>query len=600
MKSIYLLLLLCLSMGIISCNKDEVITKDVPLLPEITLDSENNTYSVKVGRTLTISPTVKNTENAFYEWTIDGVKISNELTLTRQWHEPGEVFIKFKVSNDYGISTEEIKVEVAELAPPVISLALPASGLKVLPGTDYIFTPDIQNADLDEFKCKWIRENNIVAEGISYTFNESELGTYTIVCHASNIDGETSREIQVEVVGQLPYKVRFEQQSYFSPSTDRYVFINTPIFLEAITEYLEAPIFNWSIDNNNIESQQSQLLKYTPIEAGEHIITVTVTEGNQPVMQLTRNIARALSSVTTTVKVVCVDAIQEERYRAATATSSPDWNKVYEYTPAPGQFIGELNTGGFNGTETTPEAAVSYAEKRLKAKSWVSLGAFGGYIVIGFDHSIPKRAQIEEKYDFTIQGNAFDGSSEPGIVWVMQDINKNGLPDDEWYELRGCETGLNTTIQNYAVTYYRPAGKQMSVQWTDSKKGSGSIDYLPSFHTQDYYYPKWVSEDTYTLRGTRLRQNNSQDPSTGFWDNKSYDWGYADNFGKDRLGGDTVDGSNQTNGFKISNAMYRDGTLVDLKFIDFIKVQTGVQVKSGWLGEVSTEVFCFKDLSIDQ
>ena len=42
---------------------------------------------------------------------------------------------------------------------------------------------------------------------------------------------------------------------------------------------------------------------------------------------------------------------------------------------------------------------------------------------------------------FAIQGNAFDSSNEPGIVWVMQDVNGNGLPDDEWYELRGSETG---------------------------------------------------------------------------------------------------------------------------------------------------------------
>ena len=139
----------------------------------------------------------------------------------------------------------------------------------------------------------------------------------------------------------------------------------------------------------------------------------------------------------------------------------------------------------------------------------------------------------------------------------------------------------------------------MDVQWTDSEGKSGCIDYLITYHQQDYYYPAWIKSDTYTLYGTRLAPNNVQDPTTGYWDNQSYGWGYVDNFSEtDNLGGDVVDGSGQTNGFRIANAMYRDGTPVDLQYVDFIKVQTGVQVKSGWLGEVSTEVFSFSDLSV--
>ena len=106
--------------------------------------------------------------------------------------------------------------------------------------------------------------------------------------------------------------------------------------------------------------------------------------------------------------------------------SKADWNKVYDYTPAPGQFINELKTGGFDGTQTTMEAAIAYAEKRLAQENWVSLGGFGGYIVVGFDHSIDNSGD----YDLAILGNSFSGSSEPGIVWVMQDENGNGLPDD--------------------------------------------------------------------------------------------------------------------------------------------------------------------------
>ncbi|WP_353956053.1 PKD-like domain-containing protein [uncultured Alistipes sp.] len=569
------------------------------MTPQITLDSEDGIYTVKVGRELTIAPTVQYAENALFSWTLDGKLLSTEPTLTHTWSEAAEVYVMFTVQNENGKAEEELKVVVLEMAPPVISLALPSKGLKVLQNTDYIFTPDIQNSDLEEFRCEWLREGEVVSESVTYTFNEAELGTYTVVCHASNIDGETTKEITLEVVDELPYEVFFHTQSIFRTSTDRYVYIGTPIFLEPQLSYFDNPQFVWSVDGETVPDAVARMFRYTPTEAGEHIVRVTVSEAKQQAKQLTRNIIRAETAFTAEVKVTCVDAAQEDRYRPATGDSSPLWNKVWEYTPAPGQFVGEMKTGGFDGTETTQEAAVAYAEGRLKEKIWVSLGAFGGYIVVGFDHSIPKRATAEGEYDFTIQGNAFDGSSEPGIVWVMQDINKNGEPDDEWYELRGSDTDKEGTIQNYAVTYYRPAGKQMDVQWTDSEGKSGCIDYLITYHQQDYYYPAWIKSDTYTLYGTRLAPNNVQDPATGYWDNQSYGWGYVDNFSEtDNLGGDVVDGSGQTNGFRIANAMYRDGTPVDLQYVDFIKVQTGVQVKSGWLGEVSTEVFSFSDLSV--
>ena len=44
--------------------------------------------------------------------------------------------------------------------------------------------------------------------------------------------------------------------------------------------------------------------------------------------------------------------------------------------------------------------------------------------------------------------------------------------------------------------------------------------------------------------------------------------------------------------------MHADGSAVKLRYVDFIKVQTGVNSKAGILGEVSTEVFGFRDLSL--
>lgn len=264
--------------------------------------------------------------------------------------------------------------------------------------------------------------------------------------------------------------------------------------------------------------------------------------------------------------------------------------KVYEYTPAPGQFINEPKMG-FDGKQTTAEAAARYAEGRLEKGLDISLGGFGGYVVVGFDHNVLNFPQ----YDFAVMTNSFDGSSEPAVVWVMKDENGNGLPDDTWYELAGSETGKAETIEGYAVTYYRPSAPKMAVQWSDNLGVSGEINYLEAHHKQDYYYPEWIEADSYTLVGTRLKARSYDDSGDGtYWVNPHFDWGYADNFSPEDF--NTQDRSNR---FDISNALNASGERVELDYINFVKVQSAINFQCGWIGEVSTEVSGFKDINFE-
>ncbi len=263
-------------------------------------------------------------------------------------------------------------------------------------------------------------------------------------------------------------------------------------------------------------------------------------------------------------------------------TPEEDKVTVYEWLPAPGQYIGDRQTGGMSGDETTAEKARAWAERRLAERQFVSLGGFGGYIVMGLGRPIRAAAS---GYDFVVLGNQLDTSSEPGIVYVMEDTNGNGRPDDTWYELRGSESDKTSTVRDYAVTYYRPEAAASPVRWRDSEGTEGQIDYIAAHHRQESYYPAWIGEASYTLRGTRIEARNEQDPTTGEWDNRPYDWGYADNAGEDRVAG-TPPG----NGFRIANAVDAAGRSVTLEQIHFVKVQTGVNAKSGPLGELSTEV----------
>ncbi|MDR2125564.1 MAG: hypothetical protein LBP63_01870 [Prevotellaceae bacterium] len=270
-------------------------------------------------------------------------------------------------------------------------------------------------------------------------------------------------------------------------------------------------------------------------------------------------------------------------------TYSPYSNKVYEYKPAPGQFINGSSLEFEN--VTTEAAAIEYAEQRLKNSKYVSLGAFGGYIVVGFDHSIENKGSFNG-YDFSIKGNQFDNSSEPAAVWVMQDVNKNGIPDDVWYELKGSEYGKPETVSDYSVTYYKPQNPREAVNWTDSKGNSGSIE-VNETNDQDYYYPLWIGENSYTLTGVRLQDKGYID-SDNIYHTGNYGWGYADNYGSDMQ----PNGGNK-NFFKISNAVKADGTDANLQHIDFIKIQNALNHNGqNGTGESSTEICSIKDENI--
>lgn len=285
-------------------------------------------------------------------------------------------------------------------------------------------------------------------------------------------------------------------------------------------------------------------------------------------------------------------------YREPSAGSSLHADRVYDYTPAPGQFINDPASGGMTDDILTMQEACAWAKSRLDNRQFVSLGGFGGYIVVGFDHSI---LSSDGSYDFAVAGNAFfnssggGGSNEPGIVYVMQDSNGNGLPDDTWYELKGSESGSGEVIRDYSVTYYKPDIPASDVEWQDNRGASGVIDYLSAFHKQPFYYPAWIADSSYTLSGTCLKARTEQDPETGLWNNNAYAFGYSDNMGSDVF---SAEGFAQCNRFRVSDAIDKDGSAVSLKYIDFVKIQTGVNAKSGSLGEVSTEVCGVFDLNL--
>ena len=738
-----------LALTAVACNKDELITTDVEQVPIITFDTDPAVYPVKVGREFTITPSYQFVDRAVYSWKLEetGKIISTEPQLTYRFDSGNEIsegvngyYIDLEVTTPNGTTVETVLVEVQELLPPLISFPMQTDGLEVVKGRKYEFAPTVQSAENSTFLWTLRRPGAAEAEPVGdeavYEFCEEIAGTYEVSLRTENEDGSDEMTIEVEVVDALAVSVTAVPIGRKYDGLTRTVSLDRTITLRPFIWNGTNPKFSWTIDGQEVGTELSYT--YTPTETGIKKIVFTVTDTtDEPEMTLSKCITRTNETRATLEFTVECHSEEESHRRPASGASSATWDRVYEYTPAPGQFINELVSGGFTGTETSPEAAVAYAEERMKKNTWVSLGGWGGYIVVGFDHSIDNSssgykggynfsitgnafkgssepgivyvmqdtngntlpddewyelkgseygkeetvqdyavtyyrptysgadvqwkdnqgvkgkidylkqyhdqpspeaavAYAEERmkkntwvslggwggyivvgfdhsidnsssgykggYNFSITGNAFKGSSEPGIVYVMQDTNGNTLPDDEWYELKGSEYGKEETVQDYAVTYYRPTYSGADVQWKDNQGVKGKIDYLKQYHDQPSYYPAWIGTDSYTLYGPCLKSRTYDQSGNGsYWVNGEYDWGYADNFGNDRLSED----DNAAAGamkvyFKISNAVDKNGQPANLKYIDFIRVQTGVNAKAGWLGENSTEVFGFTDENINQ
>jgi hypothetical protein len=260
---------------------------------------------------------------------------------------------------------------------------------------------------------------------------------------------------------------------------------------------------------------------------------------------------------------------QSAPIRPVTSSSNKYVTALFEYLPAPGQSI---NTS--LGDSTGARAILANKD------AMVTLGAWGGFIVLGFDHTVLNKPDTA---DIMIYANAFSNLAEPGVIWVMADQNGNGKPDDTWYELAGSAFGQAGYKRNYSVTYSRPDSATEDVPWTDNLGQSGVVK-VNDFHSQPYF-PEWISGDTYTLTGSLLPSVNIDDSNPSYIISTSFAFGYADNTG----GGDMVD---------LDNAIDINGNAKSLKGIDFIRIQTGIQYNMGWLGEQSTEVSGVADISM--
>ncbi|OXB22947.1 hypothetical protein B0A80_13220 [Flavobacterium tructae] len=355
--------------------------------------------------------------------------------------------------------------------------------------------------------------------------------------------------------------------------------------------------YSWTITKAPSESYAlstttAKELLFAAAEAGVYELAVTVNnKGNVQ-----------------TQKVVVTVTKETKEYKSYIS-------KVFEFKPAPGQFVNDLPIANDGDT---PERILSRANTYLAKKNGdlVSLGAFGGYVVFGFDHTI---VNVKGKRDFRILGNAFwaeanpnpnstmrGGSSEAGVIMVAYDTNKNGLPDDQWYEIEGSGHKMPKTIQHYEITYYRPDPNKIPMSggttgtvgfvdmeyilWKDNQGKSGYLVQNNAYNHSLDYWPKWLKDQSsITYKGTRLPDNAVDESGTGsYFVQYAFLYGYADN----------APNNDDDSGIDINWAVDEKGNKVVLPGIDFVKVYNGLNQQAGWLGETSTEIMGATDLHL--
>lgn len=264
--------------------------------------------------------------------------------------------------------------------------------------------------------------------------------------------------------------------------------------------------------------------------------------------------------------------------------------KVFDYLPAPGQFVNEAAWGKY----ATRNNVIG------ESSSGVSLGGWGGYIIVGFDQPIVNRPENPYGVDFTVVGNAMANWSEPAAVMVMQDLNGNGLPDDgEWYELAGSEYHFRNTKKNMTMTYINP---KYDVRYTVpfyTNYGTVGALLTNQFHNHSYYPDPIdfnINPDSVTYSGTFTPYLLDKSKRGYIQTIKLPLFGYADSKvsnptpTKPRNPYFTDANGASADGFDLSWAVDRNGNPVQLDSVHFVKIYSTAQEDAGWLGEVSPEV----------
>ncbi len=461
---------------------------------------------------------------------------------------------------------------------PTIAWDVESGRYQSYTGEALTIVPTIGNED-ETTTYQWVMDGEVIGTASAYTFLTDEVGTYYIQFTVTNRYGSAEDEIRVTVTegsSGTDYYIT-ENDTAFSwrfPWEEINMAQGRTIKVKAyFIENAGDATYQWTLDGTQVEGLDTEVAYvFTASEQGGHELTLTMQNDTCQRTQIFR------------INVCPPEGTYQRAQNGDTLVS-----QVFDYQPAPGhQVNGYTIIGQSFPDNCTLEQALDTVMAKFQRRQMVSLGAQGGYVTAGFDHSVPATAEGAE---IIIKGNPYNYQSEPGIVWVSQDDNGDGLPNDQWFELAGSEYSTDNHHTEYAIIYYKPTVAKSYVRWRDSDGVQDSVPYLGIWNPSDYYWQPWVEGTEQTLFGSRLVSHHTY--TNGVSDMPPYDWGYADNLGEDLYVSDYSCGEKMIH-LDIANARTWDGKAANLQYVDFVRVQTGQYGSTPNLGDISTEIHCIR------
>ena len=200
----------------------------------------------------------------------------------------------------------------------------------------------------------------------------------------------------------------------------------------------------------------------------------------------------------------------------APAGSASSGSGIMGYLPAAGQFTNEgVTTGGWGDAFTSANNGALKGLVNNYISTGVSLGAFGGYVVLDFgvphktnnvvDGGIYNDPGNEFGIDFILYGNVNGTTSEPGCVQVS-------LDGEHWYDIAGSnyyrqpEVESQTTSNGTTTTVYTPGSEwyysATYPAYADDALAAGSAGTYPSSPTYTFSSKARTNSSTVTGSGT--------------------------------------------------------------------------------------------------
>jgi hypothetical protein len=296
------------------------------------------------------------------------------------------------------------------------------------------------------------------------------------------------------------------------------------------------------------------------------------------------------------------------------AAPGPFATEVIEYSSAPGQFV---NQDAFNDPTVALGPPTGAGTSAPSNASVVTLGGFGGFIVLGFDHRIENDRRNAYGMDAIVYGNAFWVGGNAQRHWaecvtieISLDENQNGVADDPWYLIPGSHildpqsaASAMTWDDDIADLQYPPAQESwippgVSGEWTTegyllpAPLFGATVVANPSTNPLQEgivgygdYFPTLLLGDT---NGDNLVDAPTATPEDFYtWPDDPFTVGVSPQSG----GGDAFD-----------IAWAEDPTTgepADLPGFDFIRLTTAVAFVSPTFGEKSGEIDAVADVRPD-